>query len=139
MVASEAGVDDQRFRCAGGHDGPSIEDGDAIAQSVYLVHVMADQQDGDTVCAEVLDQSPHGASSIRIESGGELVEQDDPRGTDQGEDHRQPLLLATGQPLVAHPAVLVQAHRTDESVSIGRSTVEGGALLPGLSAPDTAG
>ena len=129
MVASEAGIGDQRVRCAGRHDGPTIEDGDAIAQAVNLVHVVTDQQDGDTVCAQILDQVPHGASRVRVESGGELVEQDDPRGTDQGENHRQPLLLAAGQTLVTHPAVLVQAHRAHECVSIGRSTIERGEQI----------
>jgi len=69
-----------------------IDDGDAIAQALGLVHEVSDEQNRDPAVSDVLDQPPGVTPGLGVEAGRQLVENGDPRIPDQGERDRQPLL-----------------------------------------------
>ena len=74
--------------CVGGalrDDAPAVDDGDAVAERLGLVHVVRGQQDGGVVrIAQLADEDLHVLLGARIEAGGRLVEQQQNRRGQEG-------------------------------------------------------
>ena len=57
-----------------------VDDGDAIAELVRLVHVVGGQEHGEVVRRlDAPEHLPDGGARDRIEAGGRLVEEEDAR------------------------------------------------------------
>ena len=76
---------------------PASKIGDAVAEPLGLVHEVGDQQDGDAGGAHAFDQPPRFAAGVRVEPGGQLVEDGQLGVAHQRERDRHALLLAAGQ------------------------------------------
>jgi hypothetical protein len=57
---------------------------------------MRRQEDRDPAVDEVADDLPHGPAAARVQAGGRLVEEDDPRVADQGHREVETATRATG-------------------------------------------
>ena len=64
-------------------DAPRADDRDAVAQLLDLVHEVAREQHGDAAGGQRADQGAHVPHARRVEPGGGLVEQQQPRAADQ--------------------------------------------------------
>src|SRR5207244_2939436 len=53
-----------------------VDDGDAVAELVGLLHIVGGEDDGDAFAAEVADGVPHGDAALGVEAGGGLVEEE---------------------------------------------------------------
>ena len=60
-----------------------VEHGDAVGDLVGLVQVLGGEEDGGAFGDELADDLPHVVATARVEAGGRLVEEDDPRVADQ--------------------------------------------------------
>ena len=90
---------DQPLQLLGGALGGDlavVEHGDAVGEFVGLVQVLRGEEDGDAVGDELADDLPHVVAGARVEAGGRLVEEDDPRVADQGHGDVEAALHAAG-------------------------------------------
>jgi hypothetical protein len=69
----------QAGRAVDGHHAACIDQGHAIAQPLRLVHQVGDQDDGHPSFPYLLDQVPGPAARVRVEAGGQLIEDGDLR------------------------------------------------------------
>ena len=91
-------------------DHPAVADHrDPIGEAFGLLHQVGDEDDGDAAVADRLDEVPGVATRLRVEAGGQLVEDRDPRLADERERDREPLLLAAGQVAVGGVALVREA------------------------------
>src|SRR5690606_454599 len=74
-----------------------VEDGDAVSVTLGLLHQVCRQQYRLPTCTDAAHEFPDGASCLRIEAGGQLVEKDDVRVVDERQGDEQTLLLSTRQ------------------------------------------
>src|SRR5215469_4598772 len=74
MISAE-GVDEIRGRSFGDHL-PMIHDGQAIAESLRLVHVMRGQQNRAAVLLKAANDIPKLATALRIEAGVRFVKKE---------------------------------------------------------------
>ena len=88
---------DQFFRCALRNDASLIDDGDAIAEILGLIHVMRRQQDRAAARPELIEQHPQLAARLWVEPGGRFIEKQQIGVADDRTREREPLLLASGQ------------------------------------------
>ena len=100
---------------------------------------MGDEQDGDAVVAQLLDEPPALPPGGGVEAGGQLVEDDQARAADEGEGDGQALLLAAGQLPVAGVALFRQAEAGDERLGVGGLRVETGVQADRLGDGDLVG
>jgi hypothetical protein len=89
---------DQLVGTSGCHKATLVDYRDAVAESLRFLHEMRDENDGGAVVANATDQIPRGAACLGIQSGRELVEEDDLGSVQECESDEQALLLAPGQP-----------------------------------------
>ncbi len=75
----------------------AIDECDAIAQALDLLHGMADQEDRHTLLLEPLQRRPHTSARLGVQARRELVEDDHSRASGEGERDRESLLLSTGE------------------------------------------
>ena len=78
-------------------DAAVFDDGDAVAEALGFFHQMRGEEDGFAAVADAADEVPDGAAGLRVEAGGELVEEDDFRIVDEREGDEEALLLAAGE------------------------------------------
>ena len=78
-------------------DAAVLDDGDAVAEALGFLHQVGGQEDGLAAVADAAHQVPDGAPRLRVEAGGELIEEDDFRIVDERERDEQALLLAAGK------------------------------------------
>ncbi len=105
-----------------GVDDPSvIDDGDAVAEALRLLHQVRREQHGLAAIADAPHEIPDCAARLRIQTGRELVEEHELGIVDEGERDEQPLLLPArerhepGLPLVAEAELLEQPPAVDGS------------------------
>src|SRR6185436_10608646 len=68
---------------ADGAHGALVDECDAVAQRLGLLHVVGGEQDGQARLLEVVDAFPHARATHRIESDGRLVENHQRRPVDE--------------------------------------------------------
>ncbi len=73
-----------------------VEHGDAVGELICLVEVLRGEEDGGAVGDQLADDLPHVVPGARVEAGGRLVEEDDPRVADQRHGDVQAALHAAG-------------------------------------------
>ena len=74
-----------------------VEHHDPLAHAHDQSHVVVDQQDGQTVRIELLDQLSHPVFLGRVHAGGRFVEDEELRFQRQGARHLQAALVAVRQ------------------------------------------
>jgi hypothetical protein len=75
-----------------------VDEQDPVAEPFGLIHVVGDQDDGHPLVTDVLDQLPGVPPGLRVQSGGQLVQDGELRVAHQRQGDQQPLLLPAGQP-----------------------------------------
>ncbi len=101
-----------------------VDHDDAVAQPFGLFHEVRDEHDCHTGVANVLDQRPCLPSGRRVQTGGQLVEDDDLGTSDQRERNGKPLLLAAGEFGEADGRVLGQPEPGEQFAPVGGLGVE---------------
>ena len=66
----------ERGGCVLDEDLAVVDDGDAVAEFVGLLHVVGGEDDGDSLFAQAADGVPHGDAALRVEAGAGLVEEE---------------------------------------------------------------
>src|SRR5437762_1201585 len=107
-------LDNRMAQCAGlnlvrrsGRDNPAfIDDGDPVAELFRFFDVMRGQQDRALLAAQIGYQLVDLQPSLRIESRGRLVEEQQLRIVEQRQGKGEPLLLAAGKLPVQRIALL---------------------------------
>ncbi len=128
---------------------PSLEHGDAVGELVGLLQVLGGEEDGDAVGDQLPDDPPHGVPGARVQTGGRLVEEDDPRGADQGHGDVEAALHTAGvggrgllrglgevearqqfggDPPSLVPGEVVQVRHEEHVLLAGDQAVDGGEL-----------
>src|SRR4051794_28056108 len=82
---------------AGEHDPAGAHHGDAVGELLGLLEVVGGQDDGAATGHQVADQFPDGAATLRVQPGGGLVEDDDPRSPEQCHGEIESAALAAGK------------------------------------------
>ena len=85
---------DQIARAVDVDDAAVLDDGDAIAEAFGFFHQMSGEEDGFAAFADAADEIPDCSTSLRIETGGQLVEEDHFGIVDEREGDEEALLLA---------------------------------------------
>src|SRR6202035_3644519 len=88
-----------RFRCIEGHDGPMVDQREAITQSLCLVHEVSHQDHRHATVFHTFDEAPDLTPGFRIKPGGQLIEDRELGVTHQSKGDRYPLFLAAGKVL----------------------------------------
>jgi hypothetical protein len=83
-------------RGAFGDDLAVVQHSDPVGELVGLLEVLRGEEDGDAARDQVPHDLPHAAAAARVQPGGRLVEEDHPRGADQGHREVQPPAHAAG-------------------------------------------
>src|SRR5580704_788393 len=137
-MACAAAVD-QLVGTPTGDDAAGLDESDPVAEALGLVGVVGDQQDGDAVVAQLLDEPPALPPGGRVEAGRQLVEDDEAGAADESEGDREPLLLPAGQLPVASAALFRQAKASEERLGVGVPWVEGRVQVDRLGDGDLVG
>ena len=83
-----------RFRRVERHDGPMVDEREAITQSLCLVHEVSHQDHRHATVSHAFDEAPGFTPCLRIKPRGQLVEDGELRVAHQSQGDRQPLFLA---------------------------------------------
>ena len=92
-----AGSGNKPGRSVDRDDLAAVDQCEPIGQAFGFLHEMRNKDDGDAALLQVLDQIPRIPASLRVESGGQLVENRDFGVSDQRQGNRETLLLAPGE------------------------------------------
>src|SRR5258708_1654842 len=109
---------DERRRRIDVHDSSVVDDGDAVAEALRLLHQMRRHEDGLAAIANAADEIPDGTARLRIESRGELVEKHELRIVDERERDEQPLLLAARQVHEPGVALVGEAELLEQTAAV---------------------
>lgn len=85
-----------------------VDEGDAGAEGLRLLHVVRREDDGRTAAAQRADQFPEPGPGVRVHSVGRLVHDEYVRFAEQGPRQVDPLHHAPGERLDAVVAAAVQ-------------------------------
>src|ERR1700693_2236664 len=119
-------------------DAAVLDDGYAIAQALGLLHQMSGKKNGLAVLADISDEIPNGAARLGIETGGQLVEENNFGIVDQRESNEEPLLLTAGKIHKPSVALVGESETFEEAFGIdGFLVVKRGPEVHGLPHLDT--
>jgi len=79
-----------------GDDAAVVEDRDPAGELIGLLQVLRGEEDRDAGRHQVANDLPHGPAAARIKAGGRLVQENQPRLTDQGHREVEPTPHAAG-------------------------------------------
>ena len=114
----------QRRRRADVDEPAVVDDRHAVAQPLGLFHQVGGQEHGLAAGAHAAHQFPDGAAGLRVESGGQLVEEHHLRVVDERQGDQQPLLLAARQRHEPGVALVAQAELLEQAVAVDGGAVE---------------
>ena len=103
------------------HDPPLPHHRDAVGELLGLVEVVRREQDGLAERAEGADHLPRGASRLRVEAGGRLVEEDEVGIADERDAEIEPSLLPARERLHPRVRLLLEPDERDHLVDVARS------------------
>ena len=126
-----ASTDECRGGAVGDH-GAGVDDRQAVTQPLGLVHEVGDQHDRHPGVAHAFDQCPGVAARLRVQTGGQLVEDGDLGVADECQGDGQALLLATGEVGERGVALVLQTEQRQQLLRIGGVGVEGGVEVQRL-------
>ena len=114
---------DELGRRADIHDAAVVDDGDSIAQSFCLFHQMRGQEDGFAALPNVANQIPNRAPRLRVETGGQFIEEHHLRVVDQRQRDEEPLFLLARQRHEPRVTLVAQAQLFDQASAVDRRPV----------------
>ena len=103
-----------------------------VGDRLGLSHLVGGQQHGDAEGGLLGDDLADGGPAVDVDAGGRLVEEQDPRATDEGQRQRQALLLAAGEPAPRCGGNRRQAEALEQVRGIERVVVVGSEEGQGL-------
>ena len=95
-----------------------LDDGDAVAQPLRLLHQVRGQEHGLAARADAADQLPDRASRLRVETRGQLVEKHHLGIVDERQRDEQALLLAAGEGHEPGVALLGKAELFEQAIAV---------------------
>ena len=78
-------------------DVPVVDHGDAVAKDLGFFHVMGREHDRHAVGTQTIDEVPHVATCLRVESGRGFVEEHCDGSVYQSNRYRESLFLSAGE------------------------------------------
>nr|ABZ06414.1 hypothetical protein ALOHA_HF4000009L19ctg1g10 [uncultured marine microorganism HF4000_009L19] len=105
-------------------DAAVLDDRDVVTQPLGLLHQMGRQEDRLAALANVADQVPDRPPCLRVESGGQLIEEDQFRVVDERQCDEQPLLLAAREGHEPGVSLLGEPQLVEEPVAVDRPGIE---------------
>src|ERR1700722_11567513 len=105
---------------------------EAVAQALGLVHVVRGEEHGAAVALKGADNVPKLTAALRIKTGGRFVQKENLRIAHQRSRNREPLALASRE--FAHPRVglLSELQLLEHFTRRSRLAVEAGEQLDGF-------
>src|SRR5438876_10055985 len=94
---------DQIGRCSFGNQLAVIDDGQPVAKTLGLVHVMGSKQYGAASFLKSTNDVPQLATALRVEAGSRLIEKKNFRISYKRSSDGQTLTLPAGQ--LSHPRI----------------------------------
>jgi len=134
-----AAVSGQRTGRAERDHPPAVDDRDPVAERLGLLHEVGHQHDGGAAISDPANQVPRGAARGRVETGGQLVEEDDLGPAEQRERDEEALLLAAGEGGVGAAPQVAKPPLGQHGVHIGRSLVQPREQPDGFAHPQALG
>ena len=119
-VSSKATAADLLGRCAGRDEPAVVEQSHGVGEVIGLLEVLRREQDRDALGEQLADDVPQLTTAARVEAGGRLVEEDDPRPADQGHGEVETALHAPGVRRGAAVGGLGEAEPLQQLVHPGR-------------------
>src|SRR5438128_4779021 len=123
---------DQLRRAAGRNQAAVVDNGNAVAKPLRLVHVMRGQQDGAAAALKLTDDVPKLAAALRVETGGGFVEKEYLGIGYQRCGDRQALPLTARQLPDPTVGLFGQRHFLHNLRGRARTAIEAGEKLQGL-------
>src|SRR5687768_11032183 len=114
-------------QCAGRakrNGAPVVDDRDAVAQTLGLLHVVRRQDDRATAGAEHADELPKLPARLRIEPRGRLIEKEELRITNERARECETLLLSAGERSDTRARLLFELHERDHLRDVPTPIVE---------------
>lgn len=136
---SVLGLPDETRRCVEGDKVPSVNYRQPVAEPLDLLHEVGDEDHRYAAGADVLDEVPYVATCLRIKPGGEFVEDDDLRISNQCERYGEALFLPAGQMPILHSDLVGEPEGADQLTSVQRFAVKGTVEVECLSDRELAG
>src|SRR5580700_2110290 len=103
-----------------------FDDRHAVAQPLSLLHQMSSQKNSFAAISDAAHQVPDGPPRLRIETGGQLIEEYYFRIVDQRQGDKQPLLLPAREGHKPSVAFVGKAELFEQSIAVQRLWVERG-------------
>src|SRR5690242_3864150 len=100
---------------------PTIDDADAVAEAVRLLHVVRRHHDRAPLIVQVTQNAPEVETCLRIETDGRLIEKEHVRFVDQRAGDHQALLLAAGKLIDLRRRLVGDVEALDELLRAGLS------------------
>ena len=107
---------DQLAARALGHEAAGVDDADAVAEPLGLLHVVGGVEDGEALAAQGLDALEDGVAALRVDADGRLVEHEELRPVQQADGDVGPALHAAGVGLDPVVGPVGQAHHLEDLV-----------------------
>ena len=114
-----------------GDDPAAVEECDRVGELVGLLEVLGREEHRDAVGDEGAHVVPQGAPAARVQPGGRLVEEDDPRPRHQGHGQVEASEQAAGELGAAGVGVVAEVELLDELVDPGTGGVAAEAAQVG--------
>ena len=111
---------DQLAARALGDDPALVDDPDAVAEALRLLHVMGRVEDGHALVAERLDAGEDGVAALRVDTDRRLVEDQQARPVEQPDGDIQAALHPAGVVLGPLPCPVGQVDDRQNVVDAGR-------------------
>ncbi len=80
-----------------GNDLAMVDDRHPVTQALGFFHEMGGQEDGLALCLDLLNLVPHRPPGLRVQPGGQLIQEEDLRVIDHGQRDENALLLPSGE------------------------------------------
>ena len=106
------------------HDAAMVEDGYPVTQTLGLFHEMRGQQNGLALRADVAHQVPDGVTGLRVEAGGQFVQEDQLRVRQERQGNEETLFLPAGEFGKEGVALLFQPQLHEQFLPVGGFGVE---------------
>ena len=130
---------DEGGRGALGHDLALVDDDEAVAQLLGLIHVVRGEDEGRAALLEAEQAVPQDVARLRVEPGGRLVEQQDAGVVDEAARDREAALHAAGELVDLALGLVSQLREVEQLVGLLRADLAGQAEVAAVDVEVLAG
>src|SRR5665647_1721818 len=122
-----------------GDDAAVVDDRDPVAEPLGLLHEVRGEHDGRAAVADLPDDVPDRQAGLRVQPGGQLVEEDELGVIDQRKGDEHALALAARELLDIGVALVLEPEAGEQGTPVGGGRVEGGEQVQRLGDRDVCG